>query len=476
MPINGSLGSLAYSRVSLSVDYQYWYLQSTNNVGLFDIDIDNNDNIYAISNSTGAPPQSVVTYTFKEYDDYPYTIVNGLGYTHSVALGNGTSHTSTAITPIRLEYNQTTGNLILLNNETTREPTAFPFDVTRIGAVTIPTGNASTTTTVGKFVTAAGGLSTAVTYTDISCDSTTGATYLAGYADVVSGSDSYFFVKKYSNLTNLEQTAGNINSPQSLYAPSFNSTINYLTRSGGVMVNSSGLYACNTQDVNASTRRNFVTKLNPSPVLFGGLYNMPVIWQRQLTNTLTLEVVKLSGINEVTVTLNDTGATKYGYIVQYNSSGVLQWQRRITNVQLKDNVTDSSGNIYVLGVNTSNHLFIAKYNSSGIIQWQRVLTGQTYVAQSIKTKGTDIYICGNVGTNGFMLKLPGDGSIPGTGTYTLGTTTLVYTTGSQTETAATLTDAVGTTLPVTITDRYRNLNRLQTSNPIVRNTISLSQT
>lgn len=475
MPITGSLGSLTYNKYFLADDYTYWYLQSTNSVPLYDIDIDSNSNIYAISNSS-VSPQSIVTYTFKQYDDYPYTIVNGLGYTHTVALGNGGGHTNTAFVPTRLEYNEVNGKLILLNNETTREPTVFPYDPTRIGALTIPQDTAVATVSVGKFVSAAGGpAASAVTYTDISCDSSTGSTYLAGYTDTSAGSNSYFFVKKFSNLTDLEQTSANTNSPQSMFAPSFNSTINYLTRSAGVVLNTSGLYSCNTQDVDASTRRNFVTKLNPSPTLFGGLYYMPAIWQRQLTSTLTLEVVKISGVNEATVTLNDTGATKYGYVVQYDSSGALQWQRRISNVQLKDNVTDSSGNVYVLGVTTSNLLFIAKYNSSGVLQWQNVLTGQTFVAQSIKTKDGDIYICGNVGTNGYIVKLPGDGSVPGTGTYTLGTTTLTYVAGSQTEIAGTLTDSVGSTLPpVTVTDRYISLGEVKTNNPIVRNTIGLT--
>ena len=477
MPITSSTGSLAYSRAILSVDYQYWYLQSNNSVPFYDIDIDSNDNLYALSD-TSVSPESIVTYTFKQYDDYPYTMVDGLGYTHRVALGNGASHTNTAFIPTRLEYNEVNGKLILLDNEISREPTVFPYDPVRIGALTIPGPNAATTTSVGKFSVAAGGVpAPTTTYMDISCDSSTGATYLTGYTDVQSGSPSYFFVKKFSNLTNLEQTAANINSPESLFAASYQSTFLNYTRTAGIVHNASGLYACNTQDLNASTRRTFVTKLNPTPTLLGGLYYMPAIWQRQLTDTLTLEVAKISGINEATVTLNDTGATKYGYIVQYDSSGVLQWQRRITNVQLKDNVTDSSGNVYVLGVNTSNNLFIAKYNSSGVLQWQNVFTGQTYVAQSIKVKDNNIYVCGNVGSNGFIVKLPDDGSIPGTGTYTLGTTTLTYVAGTQPEAAGTLTDNAGNQLPpISIGDRYRSLGESQTSIPITRDTISLSQT
>lgn len=477
MPITSSVGSLAYSRAILSEDYQYWYLQSTNSVPFYDIDIDSNDNIYALSD-TPAPTETIVTYTFKQYDDYPYTIVDGLGYRHSTTLGNGSSHINTAISPTRLEYNEVNGKLILLNNEATREPTVLPYDTTRIGALTIPADTDLTTVAVGKFVPVAGGAgSPTVTYTDISCDNSTGTIYLSGYTDTQSGSNSLFFVKKFSNLTNLEQTSANINSPESLFAPGYQTTVNNLNRSGGVVYNSSGLYSCNTQDVNVSTRRNLVTKLNPTPTLLGGLYYMPAIWQRQLTDTLTLEVVKISGINEATVTLNDTGATKYGYVVQYDSSGVLQWQRRITNVQLKDNVTDSSGNIYVVGVNTSDNLFVAKYNSAGVLQWQNRFTGQTYIAQSIKVKDNNIYIAGNVGSNGFMIKLPDDGSIPGTGTYTLGTITLTYVAATQTEAAATLTDSVGTALPpLSISDRYRSLGKLRIDNSLSRDTISLSQT
>lgn len=69
-------------------------------------------------------------------------------------------------------------------------------------------------------------------------------------------------------------------------------------------------------------------------------------------------------------------------VAKYNGSGVLQWDRRIDGSG-NDNsfgiAVDSSNNIYISGqtsssgVQGSNDMFIAKYNSSGTIQWKRTL-------------------------------------------------------------------------------------------------------
>jgi hypothetical protein len=68
-----------------------------------------------------------------------------------------------------------------------------------------------------------------------------------------------------------------------------------------------------------------------------------------------------------------------GFLVKYNSSGVLQWQRKMDGVdslQLYAVVIDSSDNIYVTGASRRGSpeftgLIVLKYNSSGVLQWKR---------------------------------------------------------------------------------------------------------
>jgi hypothetical protein len=71
----------------------------------------------------------------------------------------------------------------------------------------------------------------------------------------------------------------------------------------------------------------------------------------------------------------------YCHAVKYNSSGTIQWQRKLSgsgNVIGYGITTDSTSNTYVCGSETVTvtgtvDAFIAKYNTTGTIQWQRRL-------------------------------------------------------------------------------------------------------
>lgn len=71
------------------------------------------------------------------------------------------------------------------------------------------------------------------------------------------------------------------------------------------------------------------------------------------------------------------------FIVKYNTSGTIQWQRVFGGggVELPGNIAlDSAGNLYVSGFTTSAGVgsydsLLVKYNSSGTVQWQRILGG-----------------------------------------------------------------------------------------------------
>ena len=75
-------------------------------------------------------------------------------------------------------------------------------------------------------------------------------------------------------------------------------------------------------------------------------------------------------------------------IVKYNSSGAIQWMRKLSNINLVAGTSialDSSANIYIAGyyTNTSSgdNAFIAKYNTSGTIQWQRSIADTNPLGQ-----------------------------------------------------------------------------------------------
>jgi|TARA_R100000479_G_scaffold80538_1_gene39116 hypothetical protein len=162
-------------------------------------------------------------------------------------------------------------------------------------------------------------------------------------------------------------------------------------------------------------------------------------------------------------------------VVKYNSSGTIQWQRRITQYSPLTPAAitvDDDDNVYVVGQFSggagSRDIFIAKWNSSGTLQFQRALggTGADY-GEGIKVVGDNMYITAYTASDGegsddiFIAKLPNDGSKTGTyGSFTYQTTSLTESAGSlsgstpglaissakngPTESTSTLTDAAAT--------------------------------
>jgi hypothetical protein len=132
------------------------------------------------------------------------------------------------------------------------------------------------------------------------------------------------------------------------------------------------------------------------------------------------------------------------FTLKLNSAGTtIAWQRFLntTPVQHQCNaVTDSTGDVYVA---TTDH--IVKYNSSGTIQWQRKLsrTSGTINIRGIKLSGTSVVVTGFTDTtsNDIIIgKFPNDGT--GAGTYVVGASSFVYGAGTLTDSAGTLTNNV----------------------------------
>jgi len=188
-------------------------------------------------------------------------------------------------------------------------------------------------------------------------------------------------------------------------------------------------------------------------------------WQRYLSTTLSEQPanhgVATDSSGNVYMALQFTdGVYPDLAICKYNSSGSIQWQRKITQysqIYATAVTTDSSDNVYVLsyanGVGAGSYdWFIAKWNSSGTIQWQRALgTTAADYAFGIRIYGDNMYICGRTsgagaGSDDIMIaKLPTDGSLTGTyGSFVYQATSLTEAAGSLTEGAASLsTSGVG---------------------------------
>jgi len=140
-------------------------------------------------------------------------------------------------------------------------------------------------------------------------------------------------------------------------------------------------------------------------------------------------------------------------VAKYNSSGVLQWDKKLVGVnQNKQDygrgvTIDSLDNIIVCGTTTNNagtfDFLVAKYNSSGVLQWDKTL-GSIYNdrALGVAVDSLDnIIVCGysRYGELYYdkilFAKLPPDGT--GDGTYE----GIVYQDAGMTSTNAGLTDA-----------------------------------
>lgn len=130
------------------------------------------------------------------------------------------------------------------------------------------------------------------------------------------------------------------------------------------------------------------------------------------------------------------------YIVKYDTNGVLQWQRKITGTGLLSFIPQSlsasrNGNIYVVlrvyyNSSFDNYYIIVKYNSSGVLQWQRKIiytnASGTYYTLNISgiasveddskfiINGYKYYSSANspLYTDSVYIKLPSDGSKTGT--------------------------------------------------------------
>lgn len=196
-------------------------------------------------------------------------------------------------------------------------------------------------------------------------------------------------------------------------------------------------------------------------------------WQREFSSldTVAAEGIVCDSTGAVYVVSfysDSSGGTKFGSLIKYNSSGVLQWQTKTTyiaypvssstNTNSMSLAVDSSDNIYVISTSSQyttsggtvygSPNLIQKFNSSGTQQWARNFNLDNYISDGYATiaiNGNDyyIYFTINFGAARSTLgaKLPTDGSKAGQ--YTVGPVNVTYNAITTTVTSGTLTDAAG---------------------------------
>jgi len=92
---------------------------------------------------------------------------------------------------------------------------------------------------------------------------------------------------------------------------------------------------------------------------------------------------------------SDAAGDNDAVIAKFDSSGSIQWQRRIapsgtTSDDARVLAFDSSGNVYV-GCRVQGELHISKWNSSGSVQWQRQFNF-AFGLVGMQTDGTNVYV------------------------------------------------------------------------------------
>lgn len=203
------------------------------------------------------------------------------------------------------------------------------------------------------------------------------------------------------------------------------------------------------------------TKASGTP--FAGIvakYNSSgtIQWQRKITDSSDVEYlgVAVDSSGDVYVAGYYAATTNNLQILKYNTSGTLQWQKSLLNAEFGQSITLSGSFLYVVTQTSSNISVIAKYDTSGNLQWQRSLTANQ--GQGIASDSTgNIYFVGRdpAGTY-FIAKLTDDGTVFGPlsvgGTnFTYQATTYTDATSSSTSNTSTLTDATSTLTSQTTT-------------------------
>ena len=185
-------------------------------------------------------------------------------------------------------------------------------------------------------------------------------------------------------------------------------------------------------------------------------------WQRFLDASGSGRSVTVDSSNNIYVC--GVGDTNKILLARYNSSGVIQWQRTLVDSASANNAgnfitTDSAGSVYLCGTlwdGSSTYMVVAKYNSSGAIQWKRKIQqgGTNGLGITVDTSG-NLYATGSANDGVgyfFTVKLSSDGTTTSGSAFvimsespaTSATSTVSEGANSGTDAAGPAVDAAGT--------------------------------
>ena len=156
--------------------------------------------------------------------------------------------------------------------------------------------------------------------------------------------------------------------------------------------------------------------------------NGAIQWQKKLATNGSAQAIKLDSSGNIYVGgYSNANSVNNFHIAQYNNSGDIQWQRHIgssVDNGLRSISLDADNNLYAtgwsspsnVGTNPFYHIQTVKYNSSGTLQWQRRLGGNGYTfGQGIAVNSAgDSFVAGDSllgGTTGVLLKYNTNGTL-----------------------------------------------------------------
>jgi hypothetical protein len=208
-----------------------------------------------------------------------------------------------------------------------------------------------------------------------------------------------------------------------------------VTNSGVILIDSSdNIFVCNSYSANyltGSPRQIVVAKYNTSGI---------IQWQRLLSNSsgytnnyFTNGVIDSAGNISIAIT---TSVYTLGMIIKVSSTGDVLWTRSLGGgevgydslTEFKGITVDSLNNVYVTGnINGVGAMLIAKYSSGGILQWQKQLKrGANTMGSAIAVDSYNNLCIIGTSENIFFAKLPSDGSL--SGTYSIKGSNVIYST------------------------------------------------
>jgi hypothetical protein len=435
MPITASLGSLSYVRTSLATNniYEDWYLEASNLTNFRDMTSDANNSIYIASNNNANIDLSTSS-----------NITNidvALHRTSSPSLE--ITNSSNNISTLGVYFDTTNSQLCLAGQQ---------YGYSRIITGITYYGRWGTVITTDSSF---GSITKFRDDPDNSVATGNAAPYYKSFYNVYKdGSDTFVSGVANENISRGTPDYANfVNKYNGSNILSGQTSVREPTRLSSITANFNAIVIPDSPGNVIYNTKIYQDSLDPIVIVkFPNVAGVPPgfnawLWQVKLTKTATTNL-QVGGIaldsskNIYTVIWNS--ATDISYIVKYNPSGVLQWQREIASTQLKDIHIDASNNIYLTGVTslvTANAKHIVCYNSSGVLQWQNQFS---YGNGGLKILGFNGYIY--IMSINNILRVKDTGAIPGTGTYNIlpSGTIATYTVATNTESAGTLTSATST--------------------------------